>query len=337
MACGVTLCDAQGDEELRALVDILMLSFRKRCCSLSVLIELCNAIKKASAVSSLSQEISVKLNLMPMLGYGFWKLMDGTSVETHPFRSEFAEADKFFVEWSYDENNVQNGITHLSWHLFRRVFTHSIPSASGSTKLPLLEFYSGEAEHSVASESMIDISSVPSVLDSALKMMDGIPRCSLSRECLLMMMDACLCESSIIRNQQQAMKAFRIISDICQGRLFRSQLLFHVFIGDYYVCRALIAFPNHRNLQELLDEALSWFPINPQPIMILLTGLCYPEFSIQLEAFLSRRDFGTLVIHSEEDQSGIIPGSNVGTARTTTILKPTLGSQIPIPMVRHAQ
>ena len=127
----------QGEKELEVLVDIAMLSFRKRCCALASLLDLCTAIRHLSD-GNIQQELYAKLTLVPMLGYGLWSLLELQPTERHPFHDEYADLDKFFVEWNYEDSQPQNAIVHISWHLFRSIFsTITTAATSGHSSIPL--------------------------------------------------------------------------------------------------------------------------------------------------------------------------------------------------------
>lgn len=207
----------QSEKELHTLIDILTVCFRKAVCSLSSLFELCRIIKTVSSAPSLSQQLRVKLTLLPMLAYGFWKLLEVESMESHPFCSEFSEIDKFFADWSYEDNNSQNGIIHIAWHLFRRIFASTAASSSGDTS-PFRPAHSLTATaNSTRINVAVDIHCIPGLLSTVMKILKGSSGESACREVLLMMMDACLYERSFLDDRQQSIKAFQIIAELCQG------------------------------------------------------------------------------------------------------------------------
>lgn len=68
--------------------------------------------------------------------------------------------------------------------------------------------------------------------------------------------------------------------------------------------------------------------------MILLKGLCFPEFANHLQTFLSDGHFGVVTLHNQIDQQHIVVTQTLGTVKTIGHLIPSIGSQIPIPQVR---
>lgn len=133
----------QGEEELHVLVDILMAAFRRKCCTAAQIFELCSIIKHISEAAQISTDLYAKLTLLPMLGYGLWKLLEISSPDAHPLHGDFLELDRFFAEWIYAESEDHSGIIRLSWHLSRPLFLgNAAPNASGLSFsfLPLTGF-----------------------------------------------------------------------------------------------------------------------------------------------------------------------------------------------------
>ena len=65
--------------------------------------------------------------------------------------------------------------------------------------------------------SDVGIQCVPPLIRTMLSIMEGVEEESLVRECLLMMMGACLHDASFLTHGQQSMQAFQAIADICHG------------------------------------------------------------------------------------------------------------------------